>query len=167
MRAARRQMAGMQDPIQPSDPPDPAAWRVLSDLLGRHNAPHAGPSDFRPLVLLLHDRDGAIEGGLWGRTLYGWLAVLLLVVPEARRGRGLGTALLRRAEAEAVARGCVGATLDTFSFQARPFYERLGYVCFAELPGFPPGHALYMMRKPLGLTASSVGPTPQAGERDA
>ena len=56
-------------------------------------------------------------------------------MPETLRGRGIGTDLLRRAEAEALVRGCHGAWLDTFEFQARGFYERLGYRCFGELGG--------------------------------
>ena len=65
------------------------------------------------------------------------------------RRRGVGTALLRRAEAEAAGRGCLGAMLDTFSFQARPFYETQGYRVAGELSDFPPGHSLYVMQKRL------------------
>ena len=43
-------------------------------------------------------------------------------------------------EAEAIRRGCRGAYLDTFSYQARPFYERLGYEVFGTLDDYPAGH---------------------------
>ena len=46
---------------------------------------------------------------------------------------------MQLAEREAVQRGCHGAWLDTFEFQARGFYERLGYTCFGELPNYPAG----------------------------
>jgi hypothetical protein len=46
-------------------------------------------------------------------------------------------------------RGCHSAWLDTFEFQARGFYERLGYSCFAELRDYPPGFARYFMKKAL------------------
>jgi hypothetical protein len=39
--------------------------------------------------------------------------------------------------------------LSTFSFQARPFYERFGYEVFGELPDYPEGHSLYFMKKML------------------
>jgi hypothetical protein len=61
---------------------------------------------------------------------------------------------MSRAESEAVARGCHGAWLDTFEFQARPFYERLGYVCFGELEDYPVGSARYFMRKLLSSEAN-------------
>jgi GNAT superfamily N-acetyltransferase len=79
--------------------------------------------------------DGAFAGGLSGRILYGWLLVrFLAVVPEAR-GRGLGAALMRAAEARALERGALGVHVDTFGFQAPGFYERLGYVQAGVLPG--------------------------------
>jgi len=45
----------------------------------------------------------------------------------ARRGRGVGRELMDRAEIRAREGGCHSAWLDTFSFQARGFYEKLGY----------------------------------------
>ena len=41
----------------------------------------------------------------------------------------------------------VCAWLDTFEFQARGFYERLGYTCFGRLEDYPPGFARYFMKK--------------------
>ena len=136
-------------PIELSDPPDPAAWTALGAALDRHNAAFAGPADPRQLVLLLRDEAGQITGGLWGRTLYQWLWIWYLVVPEALRGQGVGTALIRRAEQEALARGCRGSLLDTFSFQARPFYERLGYQVFGQVDDFPPGHQAFFLQRRL------------------
>ncbi len=85
--------------------------------------------------------------------MYDWLFVELLFVPDALRGRGVGSDLMTRAETEALTRGCHSAWLDTFEFQARGFYERLGYTCFGELPNYPAGAARYFMKKAL-LTTS-------------
>ena len=70
-----------------------------------------------------------------------------LWVAEELRGRGLGRRVLLAAEATAVQRGCQGSWLGTFDFQARAFYERLGYTVFAELSGFPAGHTHYHLKK--------------------
>ena len=40
---------------------------------------------------------------------------------------------MRAAEEEARSRSCLGVFLDTYSFQARPFYEKLGYEQFGTL----------------------------------
>lgn len=101
-----------------------------------------GPAEPVALSIPLRDADGAVEGGLWGSTMFGWLFVQLLVVPERLRGRGLGRLLVRRAEAEARRRGCIGAYVQSFSFQAGGFYERLGYRSFGVLRDYPPGFAL-------------------------
>ena len=69
---------------------------------------------------------------------------------QALRGQGHATRLMAAAEAYAVEKGCVGVVLDTFSFQARPFYERLGYRVFGQLDDYPPGHTRFYMEKRLG-----------------
>jgi GNAT superfamily N-acetyltransferase len=110
--------------------------------------------DYRPLVLTVHDEGGRVIGGLWGRTSTGWLFVELLFVPEPLRGHDIGSELMSRAESEATARGCHSAWLDTFEFQARGFYERLGYCCFGELRDYPPGFSRYFMKKALSAGAA-------------
>jgi GNAT superfamily N-acetyltransferase len=135
--------------IQLTDVADPAVRDAIVDPLVAYNVQQTGRSDFRLLILTLTDANGSIVGGLWGRTTYDWLFVELLVVPETMRGQGIGTELMRRAESEAIARGCHSVWLDTFQFQARGFYERLGYSCFAELADYPPGFSRYFMKKRL------------------
>ena len=93
--------------------------------------------------------DGALQGGLVGETGRGMFHVDLLWVRPERRGAGLGSSLLGLAEAEARARGCAGVWLDTFDFQARPFYERHGYTVLGELGGFANGRIRYFMSKAL------------------
>jgi GNAT superfamily N-acetyltransferase len=78
---------------------------------------------------------------------YDWLLIELLFVPEDLRGLGLGSQLVTQAEEQGRARGCVGAWLDTFSFQARGFYERLGYSLAGTIPDHPLGEARYFMIK--------------------
>lgn len=114
-----------------------------------YNSDHAGPSRSRPLAVLVNDHAGSVIGGLWGHTGYDWLFTQFLVVPAALRGRGLGTEIMRTAEREALQRGCHGAWLDTFEFQARGFYERIGYECFGELPNYPAGFSRFFMKKML------------------
>ena len=64
----------------------------------------------------------------------------LLFVPATLRGQGIGLALMASAEAEARKRGCRGALVDAFSFQAPRFYETIGFTLFGILQDFPPGH---------------------------
>jgi GNAT superfamily N-acetyltransferase len=129
-----------------------------------HAANHAAgfPRDARPLAVLLRDAAGVVEGGLWGRTAWSWLYVENLVVPPARRGQGLGRRLLAMAEEAATARGCIGARLDTYSFQARGFYEKLGYRVTGRIDDCPPGETRWSMAKRLDAPMPAATPWPDA-----
>jgi GNAT superfamily N-acetyltransferase len=102
-----------------------------------------------PLTLALRDDAGRIVGGAVGETNWGWLHVKALSVAEGLRGRGWGSLLIRELERLALERGCHHAWVDTFSFQARPFYERLGFRVFGVLPDYPSGQERYFLSKPL------------------
>jgi GNAT superfamily N-acetyltransferase len=147
--ATRKTLNGVDLSIRLTDQADESIRKAIVEPLIEYNRAQTGRSDFRPLVIAVEDSKGTVVGGLWGRTAYDWLFVELLVVPELLRGCGLGTTLMQGAEREAIARGCHSAWLDTFEFQARGFYERLGYERFGELQNYPPGSARYFMRKVL------------------
>ena len=123
--------------------------RAIAAPLVRFNESQAGPSGNTPLVVELLDAQDQVIGGLWGNTAYGWLFVQLLAVPDELRGQGWGRRLMALAEEEAVKRGCRDAWLDTFEFQSRGFYERIGYSCFATLADYPKGFSRYFLRKAL------------------
>jgi GNAT superfamily N-acetyltransferase len=132
-----------------TDLPDPRAREAIAGALGAFNTARAGSGEWRTLAVLIDDGSGAVAGGLWGVTSYGWLCIELLFVPAPARGRGLGSELVAQAEAEALARGCRRAWVDTFEFQARGFYERMGYRMFGELPDYPAGSSRFFLQKTL------------------
>ncbi len=132
--------------LEVTDEPDEGTRRFLLAGLLEHNRAYLGEAAFRHLSVVARV-GGRTLGGLVGETNRGFLYVDLLWVAEAERGRGLGSRLLAAAEAEAAARGCRAAWLDTYDFQARPFYERHGYVAFGTLDGFPGGHRRFFMVK--------------------
>ena len=122
--------------------------------------PQVGPRNWAPFCLSLRDAAGTLVGGLYGATTWGWLLVDGLWVAEGLRRRGLGSRLLAAAEEAAIARGCRGAWLGTFDFQAREFYELHGYRVFGALPDFPPGHTHFELWKaltPSKLTERALG----------
>jgi GNAT superfamily N-acetyltransferase len=134
--------------ISLGDVADEQLRKAIAAPLVRYNEDLAGPGHYRPLVLVLRDNSGAVIGGLWASTGYGWLYTQLLMVPESLRGQGVGKRLMEEAEAEASRRGCLHAWVDT-QFGARPFYEKLGYFVFGELPDYPPGFTRTFLKKTL------------------
>lgn len=95
------------------------------------------------------DESGNKIAGLTGSTVGNWLSIDLLWVSEALRGEGVGSKLMKTAEQQAVASGCRFARVDTFSFQARPFYEKLGYQLQMTLQNYPLEHERYFLTKTL------------------
>jgi GNAT superfamily N-acetyltransferase len=123
-----------------------AVYRGLSENILKN----CGPIGLgKAIRIFLQDPEGAVVGGIDGLAFGGWVYVKLLWVDAALRGHGHGTTLLRRMEEEAARLGCRNAHLDTYSFEARPFYERNGYEVFATLDDFPPGHKKHFLRKQL------------------
>lgn len=129
--------------------PDPRDVEALGRGLTEHALPTTGTPGFQPLAVFARDRDGSLVGGMHGHVNWTWLHIGLVWVSSARRHRGLGSKLLAEIEAAAIARGCLHAHLDTFSYQARPFYERHGYELFATLEDYPPGHRRFFLKKSL------------------
>lgn len=111
--------------------------------------PAAQPRAFSPLTLVLRDNKQTMVGALTGATLWHWLSIDVLWIAEHQRGLGHGSALVKHAESLAIERGCQHARLDTFDFQARGFYERLGYTVYGALDDFPRGHTQYHLAKRL------------------
>lgn len=127
---------------------DPADIDFVRNGLRHYNSLFADNS-YQPLHIFLRDNDGTLVGGLLGDTYWGWLAVNILWLDEGVRRQGYGERLLAAAEDEARRRGCAHVHLDTLSFQARPFYEKLGYRVYGALEDFPAGsgHTRYYMTK--------------------
>lgn len=144
--ATRGQHRPVDDRLELTDDPDADDVAALSAALRAGNAGHVDEG-YRTLAIFV--RDDGLVGGIAGYTHFTWLYVEQLWVDESRRGAGVGSALLRAAEEEARRRGCRGVWLDTYSFQARPFYEAHGYEVFGELAEYPPGHAKYFLAKRL------------------
>jgi GNAT superfamily N-acetyltransferase len=100
-------------------------------------------------LVSVRDAEGRMVGGLLGATYLGWTQVSALWMPEALRGQGIGTQLMAQAETLARERGCPRMFLETLSFQALPFYEKLGYRVVSRIDDFPPGGARYALTRHL------------------
>ena len=154
----------MQDIRIVSEPhADPEAISFVREAIVRHNVALTQATYYSPLAILLKDGRDAILGGAFGHVWGGWLDLSLLWVAEPLRGQGYGKKLLEAAEKEARAQDCRGVFVSTFSFQARPFYEKFGYEVTGEIPDYPSGHAFYFLKKTLGDTPQGSGSSSPRG----
>jgi GNAT superfamily N-acetyltransferase len=110
--------------------PSPADIKTIEDGLTTHAIDVAIPFERFSLLIGVRGADGTLMGGIlakWYRT-HGAVIVNDLWVDATLRGQGWGRMLMMRLEKEALERGCFLIHLDTFEFQARGFYEKLGYM---------------------------------------
>ncbi len=137
-----------QPPLLSDDVSDSDRSAIVAGLVA-FNGDHGFPWPGRDLNLVLRNGENTVVGGLIGETNASWLFIKGLWVAESLRGRGHGRRLLAAAEDRARGLDCIGVYLDTYDFQARPFYEHLGYRVFGELRDLPPGGAKYYLAKRL------------------
>lgn len=103
----------------------------------------------KPLEIIARNEHGEIIGGLYGRSIWGTLEIKTFAVKQENRKEGIGRKLILEAEIEAKRRNCRFISLDTFSFQAPGFYEKLGFEKIGTETDFPKGFEKYYYRKKL------------------
>ena len=137
-----------------TDRADAEALRIVNEGIAAHAVEQAGYWDARPLYVLARDpSDNRVLGGMIGRTSLGLMFIELVFLPPEHRKHGLGTRMLRMAEAEAVRRGCRAGVLYTISFQAPAFYQRHGWQEFGRIACDPPGTSRIFMTKDFSRAA--------------
>jgi ribosomal protein S18 acetylase RimI-like enzyme len=124
--------------------------QFVKERLGAWNVDITGYRDYAPANFFLRDTADAICGGVlayvWGKRLH----VDFLWLRDDLRGSGWGKRMLEAAHEAGREKGAEAAFLDTFDWQARPFYEHLGYAVVGEVDGVPEGHKrFYMLKMPL------------------
>ncbi len=123
--------------------------QFLDDQINAYNVEQTGIRDGTLVACFVRDNAHQILAGIYGWTWGGCCEIRYLWVHPDLRGRGLGRRLLLAAEQEARSRGCTQVVLDTHSFQAPGFYERLGYVVFGIVQDYPYHHQKIYLKKSL------------------
>jgi GNAT superfamily N-acetyltransferase len=107
--------------------------KALGEGLDAYNREHAGDYGDSEFVIGLRDETGVLRGGVLADVYWEAMFLKYVWLDKSVRRKGIGSDLIRAAEDEGRKRGCTMAHLDTFSFQARGFYEKLGYKVFGTL----------------------------------
>lgn len=94
-----------------------------------------------------YDKDN-IVGGAYGFVDSGyWTFLDLLFVDENYRNMDIATNLMKQVEKFAKENNCVGIRTETWSFQARGFYEKMGFTVYGQLENHPPYATDYLLKK--------------------
>lgn len=129
-------------------PTDESITEICNGLI-EHNSPFLNGIT-RKKVALYAQSEGKKVGGVTADIFGHWLQINYLWVDQSVRSSGVGSQLLQQLESHAKSKGCHSSMVDTFSFQAKPFYEKNGYVCQMTLDNCPVEHSRYFFTKVLG-----------------
>jgi GNAT superfamily N-acetyltransferase len=103
-----------------------------------------------PFGLFVRDKMNQIIAGCNGSVIYGAIYTDQLWVSPSHRKLGLGKKLMEQVHDYGRKENCKMATAMTMDFQqAKTFYEKLGYVCDFERPGYIQNSTCYFLRKSL------------------
>lgn len=127
--------------------PGQAAYETLNGRLVDFNRTKVnwGTAAF---TVVLKDDSGGIRGGAHGVVRMGAIEIRSVWVDGDLRGRGHGAKIIRAVEDEGRRLGARAALLDSYEFQARGFYERLGYTLFGQF-AYPGGVSRYYLSRAL------------------
>ena len=135
--------------VELDERPQPEDARVVTEGLLEFNRAVIGDPNEVQIGVFVRDASARVVGGLLGHLRWRWIYVAKLWLPDELRGHGVGTRVMRAVEEYARRNRCLGIYLDTFEYQALPFYEKLGYVQFGVLEGYPPGYRQFHLFKTL------------------
>ncbi|MCG9628977.1 GNAT family N-acetyltransferase, partial [Vibrio mediterranei] len=121
----------------------------MNNQIDEFNAKHWKEYKQEPIGVKFCQNDGFIIGGASARSFGDWLLLDLLWVHEQFRSQGIGERILTEIEQLGKKKGCKKCLLDTLDFQAKPFYEKNGYVTQWTQPNYPKSGAKYFMTKVL------------------
>jgi GNAT superfamily N-acetyltransferase len=127
-----------------------SASRFLWDGLIRYNLKTAGPFKYSRTILTVRNDRGRILGGTILQSYWKETYVELLWLSAQARRQGYGRLLIQEAERRARRRGSRLIHLNTYSFQAPGFYEKLGFRRFGGMAGSPAGASRHFYVKDLG-----------------
>jgi GNAT superfamily N-acetyltransferase len=102
---------------------------VVIEGLRHFNSSYFGNQKSIHFAVYLKDEKNQVVGGIvaWMRPGIKLLYIDTIWISEPMRKKGYGKKLMLAAEAEGKKNGCTHSQVDTMSFQAEPFYQKLGY----------------------------------------
>lgn len=124
-------------------------FRALLEGMKAFNKAAVGVGGAQKFNIAVRDDGGRIVGGVAATLAADSLYLDVVWAEESIRGQGHGRAMMDMIEAEGRRRGARYGWLYTMSWQAWPFYEKLGYACVGEMPFLDDRHRQYVMWKRL------------------
>jgi len=114
---------------------------VITKGFARHSDEWEAPHFKKQRInWLAYDTQDDMIAALLADVFWDWIYVDEIWVSENHRRKGIGKALIAKAEDYAKTSSLAGLYLWTQSWQAEDFYRSLGYTEFVKFSHFPKGH---------------------------
>jgi len=139
--------------IEVSTSPDKSDLTIISQGIQSFNKQHISDNivfeQDTKFAVFAKDEHGNVQGGIRATAFWNYCIIELLWLSAHVRGLGIGSKLMAKAEEFAIEKGFKYMRTETLSFQAKPFYQGLGYKVYGELPNHPEGCTTYCLFKEL------------------
>lgn len=122
--------------------------KILSKESVKSRRSYNIPNCIKDINIIAKENDTFI-GGLIGKLNEDSLHIDLLVVDEQYRKQGIGINLMSLAEEIATNNNITMLDLSTAEFQAKGFYESLGFEVICVRENYPKGYKNYKLTKSL------------------
>ncbi|EGU33746.1 GCN5-related N-acetyltransferase [Vibrio ichthyoenteri ATCC 700023] len=118
------------------DPEESVKKRILAGLraFNRLSLPEQASQN---VACVVHDDNDEFCGGLFGEVYTNTLFIEYFWLDENKRKSGVGRRVFTTTEQQVREMGVTDIYLDTYSFQARDFYVKLGFEEVGRYSGFP------------------------------
>lgn len=114
-----------------------------------YNKKQVAYTEEEKINIILRNNQDEIVGGILAYTDWKCFHIEILWVDDSLRGQGQGKELMNLAEEIAIEKGCNLIRLETYSFQAPEFYQKLDYKILGKLENYPEGFDHYYLYKRL------------------
>ncbi|NRA84114.1 MAG: GNAT family N-acetyltransferase [Gammaproteobacteria bacterium] len=133
--------------IEPVLPAQPSDVQELTLKLRAYNQQQAGVNNKQNIGCFIRDLQDNLIGGIYAQLTWGWCCIELLWIDDKYRGHNLARELVNKIEQHANDEGIDNFKVETASFQALEFYQKMGYELYATLDNFPIGHQNHYLNK--------------------
>lgn len=116
----------------------------------RHAVEKTGHNDIGETYAFVAEEEDLLLGAVVVELFWGALHIKYAYVHESARGKGLGRELMLCALAFGKSKNCPFAFVETMSFQALDFYQKLGFTLDFTRSGHSHGTSAHYLSKRLG-----------------
>ncbi|MGE4574413.1 GNAT family N-acetyltransferase [Parachlamydia sp.] len=126
---------------------NPYVSQKILQGLQNHMLPFFKEKKSQFFMVYARDANAEVIGGLSGDILGSSACIDYMWVDEKYRCQGIGTRLLKELEAYAKAKNCTHVQLFTYDFQAKKFYQKLGFQCVSSISNWVENYELNFFKK--------------------